>query len=118
MIYLGRVPDGSLVTLMQNAVAFCFPSHYEGFGFPVLEAMACGSPVICSDKGSLAEVAGDAALVLDKRDPDTIAQAMLHLLGDHSEQERLRAAGLANATRFDWNASSARHAEIFHSLAR
>lgn len=118
VIYLGRVPDDALITLMQNAVAFCFPSHYEGFGFPVLEAMACGSPVICSDKGSLAEVAGDAALVIDKRDPDTIAQAMQHLLGSSSEQERLRAAGLANAARFDWDASSARHAEIFHSLAR
>lgn len=118
VIYLGRVSDESLITLMQNAVAFCFPSHYEGFGFPVLEAMACGSPVICSDKGSLAEVAGSAALVLEKRDSDSIAQAMLHLLGSSAEQERLRAAGLANATRFDWDDSSARHAEIFHSLAR
>jgi len=117
VIYVGRVSDEVLVSLMQRATAFCFPSHYEGFGFPVLEAMACGAPVICSDRGSLSEVVGDSALVITKRDAGAITQAMMRLVDDSEERQRLRTAGLANAARFRWDESSRRHAEVFHSLS-
>ncbi len=74
-----------------------FPSLYEGFGLPVLEAMARGVPVACSDRASLPEVAGDAALLFDPADPAAIAAAVERLLGDAAEAERLRAAGRAQA---------------------
>jgi alpha-1,3-rhamnosyl/mannosyltransferase len=117
VIYVGRTSDADLVSLLQNAVAFCFPSSYEGFGFPVLEAMACGAPVICSDRGSLKEVAGQAAVTLSEIDSSSIAEAMLELL-ENGDRARLIAAGLQNAANFDWNRSAARHAEVFKEVSR
>ena len=76
------------------------PSLYEGFGLPVLEAMACGTPVVASDLGALPETAGGAARLVP---PDQVAEAVKHLLGDAAESERLRAAGLAHAHSFTWD---------------
>ena len=84
-----------------------FPSLLEGFGLPVLEAMARGLPVACSGNGALGEVAGDAALLFDPRSEASIAAAVERLLGDPVEAERLRAAGRERAAKFTWAATAA-----------
>jgi glycosyltransferase involved in cell wall biosynthesis len=98
----GWTSDADIAGLLALSGAFVFPSFYEGFGLPVLEAMAAGVPVACSDRSSLPEVAGDAALLFDPGDPAAIAAAIETLLGDQAEAERLRAAGRARAARFTW----------------
>jgi glycosyltransferase involved in cell wall biosynthesis len=104
---LGWVSPGELEGLYAVSRCFVFPSLYEGFGFPVLEAMRRGVPVACSDRGSLSEVAGDAALYFDPMSEPSIAQAIQRLLADAGEAERLRSAGRARASRFTWEATAA-----------
>ncbi len=106
--WLGWTSEADVEGLFALCAAFVFPSLYEGFGLPVLEAMARGVPVACSDRASLPEVAGDAALLFDPEDPAAIAAAIERLLGDLAEADRLRAAGRAQAARFTW----ARNAEL------
>nr|WP_281041972.1 glycosyltransferase family 1 protein [Xylanimonas cellulosilytica] len=115
--YLGRTSDEDMVALLQQALAFCFPSKYEGFGFPVLEAMACGTPVICSSRGSLSEVASDAAWLLPDIDAASIESAMLEVLHDSSIQDDLRSRGILNARRYDWNVSAKQHADVFRQAS-
>jgi len=99
---LGWVDGAELEGLYAEAAVFVFPSLYEGFGLPVLEAMARGVPVACSDRGSLREVAGDAARVFDPEQPRAIAAAMEEILADPALADRLRAAGREQAARFTW----------------
>jgi len=101
------LPTPALEGLYRAAAVFVFPSLYEGFGLPVLEAMARGVPVAVSDRSSLPEVAGDAALYFDPERPDAIAAAIRRLLRDRDEAERLRAAGALRAARFTWEATAA-----------
>jgi glycosyltransferase involved in cell wall biosynthesis len=96
------VSDEELEGLWSIASASVFPSLYEGFGLPVLEAMARGVPVACSDASSLPEVAGDAALLFDPRDETAIAAALVRLLNDRELVERLRERGLARSLEFTW----------------
>jgi glycosyltransferase involved in cell wall biosynthesis len=103
---LGWVSDAELEGLYALAALFVLPSLYEGFGLPVLEAMARGVPVACSDRGSLREVAGGAALVFDPERPDDIARAIAQVLGDREQADRLRAAGREQAARFTWERSA------------
>jgi glycosyltransferase involved in cell wall biosynthesis len=100
--FLGWVDDAELEALYAAAACFVFPSLYEGFGMPVLEAMSRGVPVACSDRGSLLEVAGEAALLFDPESAPSIAAAVKRLLDDPAEAERLRAAGREQASRFTW----------------
>ena len=104
---LGWVDPSELEGMYAAAACFVFPSLLEGFGLPVLEAMARGVPVACSGRGALAEVAGDAALRFDPESEASIAAAIERLLADRDEAGRLRAAGIERASRFTWAATAA-----------
>lgn len=101
--YLGYVPDDQLLSLYAGAEALLFPSWYEGFGLPVIEAMAQGCPVICSANTSIPEVGGKAVTYIDPATPGEIAQAMLALEGDPARRRRESAAGIAQAAKFTWD---------------
>jgi glycosyltransferase involved in cell wall biosynthesis len=100
--FLGWLPGEELEGLWEATEAFVYPSLYEGFGLPVLEAMARAVPVACANVSSLPEVAGEAALLFDPRNETAIASALERLLSDPAEAERLRALGLARAREFTW----------------
>jgi glycosyltransferase involved in cell wall biosynthesis len=100
--FLDWVPSDELEGLYRASTCFVFPSLYEGFGLPVLEAMTRGVPVACSNRGALAEVADDAALLFDPEEPRSIAAAVEKLLADPAERERLISLGRTNAARFSW----------------
>lgn len=99
---LGFVPPSDLPNLYRAADVFVYPSLYEGFGLPPIEAMACGCPVISSPRGSLAEIVGDAALLIDPENVDDLKLKMIHLSSDAALREKFREAGFARATCFDW----------------
>lgn len=101
--FVGWIPRDELDALYRAAACFVFPSLYEGFGLPVLEAMARGVPVACSDRGAIAEVAGDAARAFDPESARAIAAAIESILGNPREAERLRAAGYERARKFTWS---------------
>ncbi len=105
--FVDWVSDEDLEGLYALAGVFAFPSLYEGFGLPPLEAMARGVPVVTSDRGSLAEVVGDAALVVDPESVDAIAAALARLLSDGAECDRLRALGRERASGFTWERTAA-----------
>ena len=100
--YLGYVPDDDVVALYAGALAAVLPSLYEGFGLPVLGAMACGVPVLTSNVSATAEVAGDAALLVDPHSAAAIAGAVERLVGDDGLRSQLREAGLRRAAEFSW----------------
>ncbi len=104
IFFPGYLPDEDKAVLLSGALAFVFPSLYEGFGLPVLEAQACGCPVITSTTSSLPEVAGDAALLVDPGDTDAIAAAMQRIATDPDLRKSLIERGLANVRRFSWTA--------------
>lgn len=98
----GYVPEEDLPQLMNGALAFVYPSLYEGFGLPVVEAMACGTPVMTSRSSSLAEIADGAALLVDPRDETAMAEALRALAGDASLRQGLAARGLERSARYSW----------------
>jgi glycosyltransferase involved in cell wall biosynthesis len=100
---LVRPSNEDLMALYSMAEAFIFPSWIEGFGLPLLEAMTCGAPVIASDRGSIPEVAGNAALLSDAEDADTLAKHIRQVLTSPEEAERLRQLGYARAAQFSWD---------------
>lgn len=103
---VGDVSPQELTRLYSGAQAFVYPSIYEGFGMPVLEAMACGAPVVCSDSSSLPQVAGNAALLVDPRSVDQIGDALAVLLGDPELSERLVIAGRQRAAELTWDSTA------------
>ncbi len=109
----GSSPGAELVGLYRRAAALVFPSLYEGFGQPPLEAMACGCPVACSNAASLPEVCGDAARLFDPNDPAAIAAAVGELLDDPAP---FSARGLARAAAFTWQAAAAAYESAYREL--
>jgi glycosyltransferase involved in cell wall biosynthesis len=100
-VALGHVEDRALAALYRSAVCLLFVSRLEGFGYPLVEAMASGCPVVTSGGSSLGEVAGDAALIVDPDTPESVAEAVITLLDDGAERERWRERALRRAPRFD-----------------
>ncbi|MGC8837049.1 MAG: glycosyltransferase family 4 protein [Anaerolineae bacterium] len=115
---LTDVPDEDLPAVLSMATLFAFPSWYEGFGLPPLEAMACGVPVVASDRGSLREVLGNAACTVAPEDPEGIARALAALLDDEPARRALGACGPAQAARFDWGRSAEALLDAYHRVAR
>jgi glycosyltransferase involved in cell wall biosynthesis len=115
---LGFVPDSDLPEMYRAAEAMVYPSLYEGFGMPTIEAMACGCPVMASTRGSLAEVVGDAALITDPENVRDMAEQLTRMATDESKRVQLRAAGLARARLFDWSRTAATTLEVYESALR
>jgi glycosyltransferase involved in cell wall biosynthesis len=111
--FVGYVPSDALPLWYNAAELFVYPSVYEGFGLPPLEAMACGTPVITSPASSLPEVVGPAGLLVDPTDPEALAEAMEQLLTARDLQEQMRAAGLAQAQVFSWEKTARRTADSY-----
>lgn len=113
VVFTGYVPDDDLVGLYNAAEAFIYASLYEGFGLPILEAMACGTPVICSNVASMPEVAGDAALLIDPVDETAIAAAWQRLVTEKDLADELSQRGLAQAARFSWVQTAAATFDVY-----
>jgi len=116
IVFVGRVSDDELTVLYQNAKAFIYPSLYEGFGMPPLEAMACGTPVIASNVASLPEVCDDAAFYVDPYDKTEIANAMKRMIGNKELREDLIKKGYENIKRFSWEKSGEQLYKIIKGL--
>lgn len=115
--FLGYLPDDTLAILYRLAAVFVFPSLYEGFGLPPLEAMASGAPVVTSNVSSLPEVAGDAAVLVDPYDVGSIVDGMSRVLTDPVLAQDLRVRGLVRAREFSWERSVARTYELYKEVA-
>jgi len=114
--YLGFISDVELAKVYNLASCFIFPSFYEGFGLPVLEAMACGTPVVCSDSSSLPEVGGDAVLYCDTNDVNDIKDKIELIVSDEKLQQELKTKGLQRAKKFSWEKSAKEHIKVFQEV--
>jgi glycosyltransferase involved in cell wall biosynthesis len=115
---VGPVSDEELTGLYNAADAFLFPSYHEGFGWPPLEAMACGTPVVASDCAALTESLGDAALSAPADDADGLAEAMATVFASPELAASLRERGLRRASRFSWSSAAERYAGVYRGVAR
>jgi len=118
VIFPGHVPLEDLRVLYSSCALFAFPSLYEGFGMPVLEAMACGAPVVSSKAASLPEVAGDAALLVDPLDVEGLAEAMTRVIEDAGLRENLRRRGALRVKVFSWEQSAREQLRVYQELAQ
>ncbi|MDZ4722663.1 MAG: glycosyltransferase family 1 protein [candidate division Zixibacteria bacterium] len=114
--FVGRVDDTELCRLYQKAELFVFPSYYEGFGLPPLEAMMCGCPTVVANAASIPEVCGDASLYIDPLNVEDIASGIVRLLGDLDLRAKLKAKGLERARMFNWNKSATQLLELISKL--
>lgn len=113
VLFPGYVPPDELPLWYNAATVFVYPSLYEGFGMPVLEAQACGTPVLTSDRSALPEAAGEGALLVDPWDVEVLAEGLRQLLGDETLRMTLRQSGLAHASRFDWRKTAAETVAVY-----
>jgi glycosyltransferase involved in cell wall biosynthesis len=111
--FLGSLPLDDLAVLYSHAAVFAFPSLYEGFGLPLLEAMACGAPVVSSNAGPMPEVVGDAALLLPPEDPSQWADTLKRVLEDDALAHDLRARGRARAAAFSWERAARATRQVY-----
>jgi len=116
VIFPGWVADEDLPAVYAGASALAFPSEFEGFGLPVLEAMACGAPVVCANTSSLPEVAGDAALLVDPLDTDALTAALRRVLSDPELASELRRRGAAQAARFSWERTAQETLAVYEQV--
>jgi glycosyltransferase involved in cell wall biosynthesis len=116
--YLGYVEPRDVVALMAGASLFVYPSLYEGFGLPVLEALACGTPVLASGDPAIKEVSGDAATYVDPEDVDALATCIVDLLGAESRRAELSRRGVARAQQFSWDRTAAATLALYESCLR
>jgi glycosyltransferase involved in cell wall biosynthesis len=114
--FTGHLPEEDLPALYNGASAFVFPSLYEGFGLPVLEAMACGVPVVTSNCSSLPEVAGQAAVLVDPWDVNAIAAAVRRVLEEPDLAACLRAEGLAQSQEFSWERTARETIAVYEKV--
>jgi glycosyltransferase involved in cell wall biosynthesis len=114
--FTGHVRDADLPALYNAASVFCMPSLYEGFGLPILEAMACGTPVVCSTAPALVEVAGGAALCVSPHDSEALAEAIGRVVGNPAVAEDLRARGLARAAAFSWQRTAEQTLDVYRGV--
>jgi glycosyltransferase involved in cell wall biosynthesis len=117
IVFTGHVGEDDLLALYQSADVFAYPSLYEGFGLPVLEAMACGVPVVCSDRASLPEAAGEAAVLVDPRDEPATAAALLRALRDDDLRRKMVARGLCQARAFTWERVARNFLSVYREVA-
>ena len=115
---LGVVPEAGLIEIYTAADVFLFPSHAEGFGWPPLEAMACGTPVVTSEDPALVEVVGDAGLRTDARDVAGLAAAVSSLITDPDLAGRLRSRGRDRASEYSWARAGKGYAAVYEELTR
>jgi glycosyltransferase involved in cell wall biosynthesis len=118
VVFLGDVPENDLPRIYNGAQVFVFPSLYEGFGLPVLEAMACGTPVVCSTSSSLPEIVGDAAITLDPQDRESWRTALTEVLKNEELRGELKAKSLAQANRFSWEKTARDTLNVYRSVAK
>lgn len=116
--FLDYIPDGELAMLYTAAAVVAVPSLYEGFGIPVLEAMASGTPVVCSDGGSLPEVAGDAALVVPVGDTDALTAALVRASADGELRAGMIERGRERVKAFTWDVTARAHVRVYHETAK
>lgn len=115
--HFGRVSDSHLAKLYRRSLAFVYPSLYEGFGIPPLEAMACGTAVVASNRSSLPEVVGDAGLLFDPEKADELTDILLRLAGSETEREGLVLKGRKRARLFSWEQTVGRTLDVYRSVA-
>lgn len=116
VVSVGRVPDAQLVDLYRGAAAYLDCSLYEGFGYQVLEAMACGAPVVATRSTSIPEIVGDAGLLCDPSSPHDLADALVRVLSDDGLAERLRRRGAERAAQFTWERTAADLAQVLDKV--
>lgn len=117
IIFTGHVDEETLACLYTGASAFVYPSLYEGFGLPILEAMACGSPVVCSNVSSIPEVAGDAAFQVDPADAEGLAHALDNVLADSALRQSMIQKGIERASQFSWRETAIKTLQVFARVA-
>ncbi len=118
VVFCNQVPDADLPALYRAAAVFCYPSLYEGFGLPPLEAMACGTPVVASNTTSIPEVVGDAGLLVDPLSEAELAGALDRVLDSSALAEDLGARGLARAAKYSWRRCAEQHLSLCRDLQR
>jgi glycosyltransferase involved in cell wall biosynthesis len=116
VIFPGYIAEEDLPALYGGSDVFLFPSFYEGFGLPVVEAMACGTPAITSNVSSLPEVAGEACLLVDPYDVDSLTDATYRVLTDSHLRQELQERGSARAAQFTWNRTARETLKVYESV--
>ncbi|MGQ0601016.1 MAG: glycosyltransferase family 4 protein [Anaerolineales bacterium] len=117
IVFTGAVPDEAMPAVYSGATLLAYPSQHEGFGLVALEAMACGTPVVATRAGALAEVVGEAALVLDAATVDGLAEALREVVGSSHLREQMRANGLKRAQHFHWHTSGAQTLQLYEEIS-